>query len=125
LDLLKVRKGSLLPKPKKSLAVRSLAFSLKERTSLFEMISSAVTVIVCFLFEADLPEPASGKIVRTMFQLGSISKGQNEGKRKENKKRREEKTAAMMAKHSVRTFFPKFVAKRLLDRDSRIACQVK
>ena len=63
LDLLKVRKGSLLPKPKKSLAVRSFAFNLKERTSLFEMTSSAVTVIVCFLFEADFPKPASGKIV--------------------------------------------------------------
>ena len=57
-----VRKGSLFPNPKKSLAVRSLAFRLKERTSLLEMTSSAVTVIVCFLFDADFPDPASGEI---------------------------------------------------------------
>jgi uncharacterized membrane protein YccF (DUF307 family) len=61
LDLLMVRNGSLFPKPKKSLAVRSLAFSLKERTSLLEMTSSAVTVIVCFLLEADFPDPAVEK----------------------------------------------------------------
>ena len=63
-DLLMVRKGSLLPKPKKSLAVRSFARRLKDKTSLLVIISSAVTEIVCFLFEADFPAPARSKIVR-------------------------------------------------------------
>ena len=87
LDRLKVRKGSLLPKPKKSLAVRSLAFSLKERTSLFEMISSAVTVIVCFLLEADLPEPASRETGQLELWVSQSVFQKDRTKGKENNKR--------------------------------------
>ena len=58
-DLLRVRNGSLLPSPKKSLASNPLAPNLSFKTSLFAMTSSAVMVIVCFLFWAERPAPTN------------------------------------------------------------------
>ena len=67
-DLLMVRNGSLLPNPKKSLASKLRAPNLSLRTSLFAITSSAVIMIVCFLFWAERPAPTNN-IVNALVLL--------------------------------------------------------